>query len=148
MPPVAFIVEQRMANVFHVRTNLVRTACLQLAFQQGDIPQAFHHAVMRHSRLAAAAVRKDRHLLPVSGIASNVPFYRSVIFIEAPPGHCRVQALRCFVEKLPAQVRLGGWIFGNNQQTGRILVNPMNQDRDGDLRLEKPIGCENTRPTH
>ena len=109
MPPVAFIVEQRMANVFHVRTDLVRAACFQLTFQQGDIPKAFQHAVMRHSRFTAATVRKDRHLLPVSGIASNVAFYRSVIFIETPPGHCRVQALRCFMENA-AQVCLGGRI--------------------------------------
>ena len=49
---ITFIVEKRMADIFHMHTDLMRTSRLQAAFHQCHISQTFQHGVMGNGRLS------------------------------------------------------------------------------------------------
>src|SRR5882724_629996 len=56
--PIRLIIEDRVAQVFHVRANLMRSASLQSTLDQGDISQIFDQFVIRNSSSSKVSFRK------------------------------------------------------------------------------------------
>lgn len=84
VPPVAFVVEEHVADVFHVHTYLVRTPRFEDTLHQRDIAESLQYAIVGHGMLALA-LGQDRHLQPVFRIASDVAYNRPLVLLHVAP---------------------------------------------------------------
>ena len=125
---VTLVAEERMPQVFHVRTNLMGATCFENAFYKRHITEALKHAVVRHGVFANTRVgRINRHLHTVFLVAPNVSLNAPFIFVEVTPHEGVVTAARCFVKELPTEVRLRIGRLCYNQKSGSVFVNSMDK---------------------
>ena len=68
---IAFIVEQRMPDIFHMHTYLMRTSGLEAAFHQCDIAQTLQDGIVGDRRLALLHLRESRRLRSFSSGLSS-----------------------------------------------------------------------------
>ena len=66
------VTEQRMSDVLHVNSDLMRPTRFQLAFHQGYRSQALQHTVMRHGVFAFSAILEHLLNAPVTERAPHV----------------------------------------------------------------------------
>ncbi len=112
-----------MTNVLHVGTYLVGTSRFEHTFHQRGVAETLKHTVVSHRRLARFRTgRKHRHAQTVFGVAPDVAFYASGVFLEVTPHQRRIAAMGGFVEELCPQLRLGVWGLGHYQQSACVLV--------------------------
>jgi len=97
---ISFIVEEGVADLFHVYPYLVGTAGLQTTFNQSDVAEPFQHAVVRHRRFTLFPFGKDPHYHPVFRVATDVAFNGAAILSQVAPYQCHVETLCLFVEEL------------------------------------------------
>ena len=99
--PIAFVVEEWMADMLHVYPDLMGSPCFKYAFHQSDIAIAFQHPVVCHSMLAYSRLGvKYSHLHAVSWIACNVAFYTSFVVKQVAPYERIIASAGGLVEKL------------------------------------------------
>lgn len=53
---IKVVIEQRVAEIFHVHTYLVRTACFEHALHQRYIPESFEYLIMSSCVLSMIAL--------------------------------------------------------------------------------------------
>ena len=83
---VAFVVEERVSEALHVDADLVGTPRFQSALDEGDMPQAFQHAVVSDGGFARrVVVGQDGHLQTVFGISPDVAAYGAFVLGKGPP---------------------------------------------------------------
>ena len=116
-----------MAYIFHVYTDLMRTSGLQTAFHQSDIAQTLQYGVMGNSRFALVTLRENRHLHPVTRIASDITFDTPFILLHDSPNQSTILAFGRFIEKLKAQMGFRFRLFSYDQQPGSIFVDTVDQ---------------------
>ena len=99
---VSFIIEQYVADVFHVYTYLVRASGFEHTFHEGDIAQTFQYLVMGNGMFSLRRVAQYRHLHAVFGVPSDIAFDGSFVFIDDAPYQSVVFALGGLVVELQA----------------------------------------------
>ena len=126
-----------MSYVAHVCAYLVCPACLEPAFHERCIAEAFHHAVVRNGRLSNVGAGWEYcHAQAVFRVASYVSFYAPFVFREVCPYEGDVAAVGCLVEELQSEFRLGFGRLGNHEQSAGVFVYAVHQS---DLRI---VGVE------
>lgn len=81
---VALIIEEYMADMFHVNTNLMGTSRFKNAFYKSDIAQTLQNPVMGHGMLSLI-IGQNGHLHAVSGIPANVSGDGSLVLFNGSP---------------------------------------------------------------
>lgn len=120
---VAFVVEQYMANVLHVCSDLMCASCFQYALHECGVAKSLQWIVVCDCMFAHVAVGwKHGHLHTVLWVASYVALDASFVFCNMSPHQCVVFALGGLVEELPSEVGLGFRSLGNDQQSACVLV--------------------------
>ena len=122
------IAEQRMADRSHMDPHLVGPSRFEPAFDKRRLPQRADNSVVRH-RPFAALILHDRDLLAVCGGAGE----RGV---DCPGGRNRqarddrqIAPLDAVRRELRGQPFMGDVGLGDDQQPGRILVDPVHDPR-------------------
>ena len=114
---IPFVIEQRMADVAHVDSDLVRAPCLQSAFNNGDVTEPLQHLVMRHGMLSTIVLyRIDFEPQPVVGISTDVAVNRPLILLDVAPYNGHVPSLDRMLEELPGQIQLGLIVFRHDKE--------------------------------
>ena len=135
---VAFVVEQRVADGFHMHADLVRAAGFQPAFDQGHVTQPFQYAVMGHGMFPHRAVRRiDGHSHPVGRVAGDIAGDGPFVFVEVAPHQRMVDAPDGVVVELPGEKGVRPLVFGHDQQPGGVFVDPVYQSGPHVARLEQ-----------
>ena len=123
---VALIIEEYMADMFHVNTNLMGTSRFKNAFYKSDIAQTLQNPVMGHGMLSLI-IGQNGHLHAVSGIPANVSGDGSLVLFNGSPHQGTVASFGGFVEELHTKVGFGIWCFGYDEQSGSVFIDAMNQ---------------------
>ena len=90
---ITFVIEERVSQVSHVGTYLMGAAGLEHTLHQRNIAKAFQHLVVSNGMFADVGIgRKHRHLHAVFGMATNVSFDASALFLKVAPYQCIVSA--------------------------------------------------------
>lgn len=85
MTAIAFVVEQRVPDIFHVYANLMGASGLKHTFHQRDVAQPFQHLIVSDGMFSLSRVGHDGHLHPVARVASNVAHDGAfILFHDAP----------------------------------------------------------------
>ena len=124
---VSGIVEQRMADIIHVDTDLVRTTGFQTAFHDRDIAETLDDPVMSDRMLALVPFRIYLEAKSVIRIAADVAGDGPLVFFKIPPNHGHILPLYRMPEKLPRQIELRLVILRYHQKAGGVHVNAMDQ---------------------
>ena len=114
--------------MFHVCPDLVGSPGFQLAFDQGNIVQAFEHLVMGDRPFAFFRVIIDRHYPAIGYTASNIAGYRTIL-LQITPNQGQVFATDTMIKKLAREVGHRALVFTDKQQARGIFVYPMHQSR-------------------
>lgn len=100
---ISLVAEQRMPNVLHVGSDLMRTPRLENTLYQSDIAIALEHLIVGHGRLTDIRVcRENLHAQTVFRISSDITLYPSPVVREVPPDESIVAAVSRLIEKLLA----------------------------------------------
>lgn len=137
MSAVPFVVEERMADVFHVYADLVGTSGFQYAFHQCDVAQSFQNLIVCYGMFALCRVGQNRHLHPVLRVSSDVAGDGSFVFVDDSPYQRVVFTFGGLVVELQAQAGFGVGCLGYDQQSGGIFVNAVYQSH---LRIVRIVG--------
>ena len=133
---VAFIVEERMPDVFHVHPDLMGSSGFEDAFHECDIAEALQDAVVCDGVFADARLRvKHRHLHSVSWIAGDVTLNASFVFFKVSPDECIVATSGCFVEELESEFCFCFRCFCHHEQAGGVLVDAVDESHGGVVRV-------------
>lgn len=124
---VASVVEERVSDMLHVHTYLVRASCFELALHHCYVAEVFDNLVVGDGVFALVAFGEDSHLQAVFRIAADVAFHSSVVFSEFTPDQRHVLAMGCLVEELLAEKSLGIWCFGNDKQSRCVFVDAVHE---------------------
>ncbi len=125
---IALVGKQRMADVLHVGTNLMRASRFQATLDERGIAIALQHAVVGDGALAhVASGREDGHTLTVTRVTADVAFNKPRVFREVAPDQCLIAAVGVVVEELGTQLRLGIGCLGHHEQTAGIFVDTVYQ---------------------
>ena len=124
---VALVVEERVSQVLHVHTDLVRTSRLENTLHESHIADAVQHLVVCHRMLAYGGVGKHSHLQAVVRVARYLAAHGTRLLLERAPYERVVVALGRLVEELYAQRRLGIGSLRHHEQSRRILVDAVHQ---------------------
>ena len=62
---ISFVVEERMSDVFEMRSDLMGPAGFKFALNEGDVPKTFQYFEMGDGMFAMCAIRKYIHNLSV-----------------------------------------------------------------------------------
>ena len=115
MAAIAFVIEQHMADMFHMNTNLMCTPCFQNTFHESDVSQPLQYAIMGYGVLAHRRVGHHRHLHPVSRIACDIANDGSFILFYNSPYQGAILAFGRFIKELESKVCFRIRRFGNHQ---------------------------------
>lgn len=73
MTAIAFVVEQRVPDIFHVYANLMGASGLKHTFHQRDVAQPFQHLIVSDGMFSLSRVGHDGHLHPVARLRPMLP---------------------------------------------------------------------------
>ena len=132
---ITLIVEQRMPDIFHMDTYLMRTPGFEAAFHQCDIAQTFQNGIVGDRRLALISFGENRHLHAVTRITADIAFDPSFVVAYDTPYERPVFTFGRFVEKLQTEVCFSFRLFSDNQQAGSIFIDTMNESEGGIVRI-------------
>ena len=135
VPPIAFVIEQHMSDMFHVDTDLMSTSRLQDTFHKRDVSQAFQHTIMSHSVFANCRVGHHCHLHSVFRVTGYIPDDCSLILLHNPPYQGAIFTFGSFIKELVSQICFGVRCLGNHQQPRSIFVDPMNKSHVRIIRI-------------
>ena len=131
---VGAIVEERMPDVLHVGTYLMRAPCLQHTLHQRHVSEPLQHLPVRHRMLPplfllghTLLVRIDTHHPPVLRRTAQVAHNGAAVFVKIAPHKGVVFSLDCMFKELLGQKRLCLLVLGHQQQARRILVDAVHQ---------------------
>ena len=124
---IALIIEERMADILHMNTNLVCSARLEATLHQGHIAIALEHLVVRHCVLTLRAIGKDIHLVAIARIATDMARDSSLIFCQVTPHERTIAALRGVEEELVREVLTRLLVLADNKDARGVLVDTMHQ---------------------
>ena len=100
---VCLVHEERMADVFHVGTYLVGSACLQDALHEGGIAESLQHLVVGNGSLANATIRVEHlHAEAILRVATDIALDASLILHDIAPYQSIVTAMGGLIEELLA----------------------------------------------
>lgn len=105
-----------------MNANLVCAPGFQAAVQQCAGSKFFQHPVMRACRFA---ILNDCHAGAVDGVSANRRIYYA-IFFKFTQHECEIMAFDSALLQLSGQIELCLDRFGDDQQAGGILVQPVN----------------------
>ena len=123
---VDLIAQQRMAQMGHMDPNLMGPAGLQTAADMGIALIAANDLPMGDR---PAALRVDGHPLPVGPVTGNGGVHRAGILPEPAHGDGLVGPGQRMVLKLLRQGEMGHVVFGGDDQTAGVPVDPMDDTR-------------------
>ena len=121
--------------MFEMRADLVGSAGFQFTFHPGHVFKSFDDFVMGNRVFAETSVRENRHLHPVFQVSSDVSCNRSFIVGHISPYKCPVKPFGGPVEKLFRQETQRILIFGDNQKSGSIFVDPVHEPYPVEIRF-------------
>ena len=124
---ISLIVEEWVANILHVNTNLVRSTRFEAALHQRYIAVATQHFVVGNSVFALRAIGKDIHLMTIFRIATNVSRNCSLVIGQVAPHERNITTLRGVKEELVREVLAGLLVLADNENARSVLVNSMHQ---------------------
>lgn len=112
---ITLIVEEGVAYVAHVNTNLVRASSLKLAFDESAVGETFKDTVMRDGVFCGGVLGRvingEKHT--VMNIACKCAVNSAFILAEDTPDEGIVGSLGGFVEELKTKVRLRVFVLGD-----------------------------------
>ena len=97
---VALIIKERVADILHMNTNLVRSSRFESALHQSNISVAFQHLVVRNGMLTLRTIGKDIHLVAVLRVATDMSRNCTLILRQVTPHERNVATLCGVVEEL------------------------------------------------
>jgi len=124
---VALIVEERVPEVLHVDTYLMRTPCLEDTLHEGDVAYALQNAVVGDGVLAYRGVSEDGHLQAIVRVAGYLATYGASVVLQGAPHEGVVVALGGLVEELHAERGLGVGGLGHHEQSRGVLVDAVHE---------------------
>lgn len=102
---ITFVTEQRMPDMPHVGTYLMRSSRLKYTLHPRNIAETLYHPIMGYGGLAYTRLRrKHSHAQPVFGVAPYIAFNPPFVLDKVTPHKCIIAATCCLVEKLTAQL--------------------------------------------
>ena len=104
-----------MADVLHMRPNLVGTTGFEYAAHQRNRAKAFQHLIVRHSGLTILATRVYGLHLAVAQAATNMTDNRARGAGGRTPHQRQIAPLDGMVKELIRQVRHGKFRFTDDQ---------------------------------
>ena len=116
------VVEEGMADMAHVGTDLVGAAGLEDAFYEGDIAEALFDAPVGDGVLADLGVVVDGHDAAVFLGAGEIADDGAGVFVEVAPDEGVVFALDGVIEELLGEVGLGLFVLGEEEESGGVFV--------------------------
>ena len=90
---VGTVVEQGVADMFHVYAYLVGTAGLQPQFYQCHIVKPLQHFVVCDGFFAMFSIGEGCHLLAVALVAADMRYYRAFIVLHIAPYQGNIPAV-------------------------------------------------------
>ena len=114
---VSSVVEQRMPDMFEMRSDLVCASGFKATFHQRNIPEALHDAIMGYGMFSMRTVFNYAHLLPVLRVAPDMTGYDARIAVGASPDQCDVFSFDGVLEELTREVILRMFSFCCNDQS-------------------------------
>jgi len=127
---VQLIAKNRMADGGQVNPNLVSTPSLQPRCDQGPKIQPREFSNVGHRRFA---IRIDGHSLTIVSVAGNRGVDRQSFSFEITGYDGHVPPFRRFCGELTGEMQMGAIRLGDDDQSGRVLVEPVDNPR--------AIGC-------
>ena len=124
------ITKHRVMNVRQVHADLVRPTGTQLQRYQGKVTELLQDSIFGNGDFP---VGHDRHLLAVGFAPPELGLDNARPFLQEPPDNCLVLPLDRAPGKLPGQVRMRRIILGNDEQSGCVFVEPV--DNPGARRV-------------
>ena len=125
---IACISEERVPDVAHVGTDLVRASRLESAFDPADVGQLFEERVVGDGVLTLGrALGIDCHLQAVTLVTADVADDRAFGFLQSSPDEGAVGAAGRLVEELTSQMHLRFGTLGDDEQAARVLVDAMDE---------------------
>lgn len=126
---VFLIGKKRMTDMLHVYTYLVGSSGLQTALNKGDVRELLQYPPMRDGLFGLRTLFEipyavDR-TIPV--IAGKRSFDRTALLFERTPDKGIVRTLCRVVEELFGEVGFGFRGLGNEQETGGVFVDTVNE---------------------
>ena len=112
---IAFVIEKRMAEMFHVYTYLVRTARFKDALHEGNVANAFQHLIVSNSVLPHGRVSEYCHLQTIVWVSGYLTAYSTRILLQCSPYKSIVVALGSLVEELYAKSSLRIGSLGHDE---------------------------------
>ena len=97
---VTLIVEERVTDILHMNTNLVRSSRLESALHQSNIAVALQHLVVSNGVLTLRAIGKDIHLVAILRVATNMSRNSTLVVSQVTPHERNVATLCGVVEEL------------------------------------------------
>lgn len=141
VPATVFgIPEYRVTLRFQMDADLMSAACFQAKCKQGSIAVGFKDTIGGHGFFAAATL--DCEPLTIAGVAAQRGIDDAFILFEAAPDQCDVLALHGARRKLLGQFAMNGLVLGDNQETGRAFVKPVDNARTNGLRKRRTMSDE------
>ena len=89
-------------------------------------------------RLFTLALRQNRHPLTVSGVATHI--VAQCLPSHPAPDESKILTGDSSVLELTHQAQLGSNGLCRNHQAGRVLIEPVNNTRPGDVRDGRKVG--------
>lgn len=116
---ITLVVEEGVAYVAHVNTNLVRTSGLKLAFYECAVGKALEDTVMSDGVFGVGVfggvIDCEKHT--VVDVACECSVNSAFILTDDTPDEGVVGSLGGFVEKLKTEVCLCVFVLGNEEET-------------------------------
>ena len=126
---VFLVGKKRMTDMFHVNANLVGTTGLQTALNKGDVRKLLEYAPMRDGFFGLRTLLEIPHAVnrAIPVIAGKCPFDRTALLLERTPDEGVVRTLGRVVKELFGEVRFSFRGLGNEQETGGVFVDTVNE---------------------
>ena len=126
-PAINRVPEQRMADRGHMDAHLVGSSRFEPAFDQGGIRQRLDDSIARHRPLAARLLTTAIFLRFAEERASGASIVPPAG--SGGPRRSPSSAARCCAGELAGQPLMRDVGLGDDQQPGRVLVDPVDDAR-------------------
>ena len=119
---IGSIVEERMTNMLHMGSDLMRAACLQHTFDKRDITKRFDNTPMRDGIFSPFGIVSNMHHPTVMGRTFKIAYNGTLVLVKAAPNQGVVLTLDGVVEELLGQDNLRILVLGNKKEPRSVLV--------------------------